>query len=291
MNKIKVPLVLSVKNSGNEIIKTSLFEIRHSHDGIIWKNVQGGVNVDNIKLWYLKNPDKVKTIRIDWNSIINDAYFKVITKAHVQPSGIMSGIPIAIVGNCVDPSQFRTNTVDIKCDVDIDGCATDIEFEIYPKETITFSLYFDDLEIGYSVNQNCFFPCIIVENNSDTEQTIDIFNKEKYHKYMGQGNVMFYNIHRGPSEWGSLYTNTSEYIYFRTQGNEKYNFLKIVNPHKNTIGIISAPGINIRPEEYIVELGNNIAIDIKITEAQPFTEFITTIPAKTKLMYSFAKIK
>lgn len=289
MKIVDSPLVLSIENTTDKTITTSLFEIRHSHKDLIWKNLNGGINVGNLKLFYSQNRDKIRSIRYSWVNPDSDIFFTQLRQTDVHPNGTITERPICIVGNTISPQQYQLQITEFYSKIQLDGTRTDIVFDITPKQTVIFELFFDDIDLQYIKNNR--LVSFIVENNSDSEQIVDIFDTDNYAKYVSENNVKFYNAYI-PDSWGAKFADSDKYTYPTQHFNSEacYNFLKITNPSKNTQGIISTPGINIRPEEYIREpnASNGIAIDIQLSETQKMSQFlITSMPPKTKIMYSF----
>lgn len=350
-------LQIMFSNVTDKKISASLFQLFSDNSGLeaksTYTNSHGGNFFSNLKSWLMKNKFDAELIRLQFqtnpsDNKLNHLYFRKFIYRSGNPFGASMEIPLFIIGECFSPKQYQSGIVDVPVDAEFDGYSTDVMFDIYPKETIVISLFQKITEeqkerykeqakkYGFEVNENKLenidkgltpfkgFP-VVVENTSDEDMVIDLFNPDHYRKLVEYDkNGLVYSVYDGRESFGVKNVmgtddngdNIKEYNYIATIQSIKrersfkyYDCIRIVNPNTHKLNDVIVNGRTVKtngytPDEQVVKSDiftdqsenlsdpisfTHIAVDVILDEKDEFNSFIVTVPPQTNMMFSFGK--
>jgi len=320
-----------------------------------YSNCRNGSFFSNLKSWLLKNKFDCELIRLQFKTNPSDVsynhiYFRKFIYRSGNPFGASAEVPLFIIGEAYSPKQFQSGIVDIPVDCEFDGYTTDVMFDVYPKETIVVTLFekiTEEKKKRYAEHMKKFggfemsnenklkdidkgltpfkgFP-VVVENTSDEEMVIDLFNPDHYRKLVEYDkNGLVYSVYDGRESFGLKNcvmgnSDEKEYNYIATIQSIKsessfryYDCVRIVNPNEHQLNDIMVNGREVKANGYVgVGSDNNeepvsindeenintssetfvskIAVDVILDQQENFDSFIVKVPAKTNMMFSFGK--
>lgn len=341
-------LQIQFTNITDKKLSASLFQLFSDNLGLevtpIFSKVSSENYFGNLKNWLLKNKFDCELIRMQFNTNPSDIncnriYFKPFMYQSGNPFGSLSVQPLFIVGECFSPKQYQSGIIDVPVDCEFDGFTTDIMFDVEPKETFVLTLFervseekkkayeermkqhegfkmSDETNIKIDKGLTPFkgFP-IVVENESDEDLTIDLFNNDHYRKlaeydkkgkvyivFQGRENFGIKNVNVGQDKLEYEYVCSIEQMKIKKENREvrdiddlvkrvnHFDCIRVVNPNQKTLNDIIINGRTIKTAGYVDGNGVcDIAVDVKLDSFYDYDSCIVTVPAKTNMMFSFGK--
>lgn len=339
-------LQITFYNETDKKISASLFQLFCDNLGLSCQPSYANVNnknyFDNLKNWLLKNKFDCDLIRMQFNTNPSDIncnriYFKPFMYQSGNPFGSLMQMPLFIVGECVSPKQYQSGIIEFPVDCEFDGFTTDIIFDVEPKERFVLTLFEriteekkkayeermrehggfvmsgqkTDIKIDKGLTPFKGFP-IVVENESDDDLQIDLFNPNDYRKlaeydkkgkvyivFQGRENFGIKNVNVGNDQLEYEYVCSIEQMKIKKENRETrdiddlvkrvngFDCIRVVNPNQKTLNDVIVNGRTIKTAGYVDNGVCDIAVDVKLDSFYDYDSCIVTVPAKTNIMFSF----
>lgn len=209
MKKI-TPIQLSYTNESDEIQKVCAFEIfNKNNEGVRVQNTTGNnTSIEFLKKYFYDNPHLSCLVRLQSTNLVGRQAENPIYLVSKNPMGSTYSRPIIIPVDSFSKHQFQSGIMDVQCSFVLDGLTNDLEFNLLPKSTIVFTVFFseclkdrnrkklNELFTKQKLNNEVkYLGSVVIENNSSEPKEIILFDLEKYKSdYVMQPNLRIFDL-------------------------------------------------------------------------------------------------
>jgi hypothetical protein len=310
INQSTPPVQIICSNKTDEIKKVSVFEIfAVNKEGVTLElsQTQSGNNIsmDFFKKYFYENPHLSSLIRLQCTNLMDvqaEKPFYLVTK---NPMGQMAQRPAFIPLDCFSKNQFQNGIMDIPYAFVLDGLSNDLEFDLMPKTTLVFTMFFShklnvrknkslkELHNVSSKNNKRFdsgVAAFVIENNSDVQREITLLKNSGTFDMLNDPSLKIYNMYNGDAIDTEWFSNSKSYFnsirIFANSENSENNLKQISKAIEFNSGNKYYPAIEVDGSQFQSSVNDINIIGEELSTENPIR--VTVMP-KTRVVYLFKK--